>query len=225
MKIQSVVDIVTKHIRNKIIHGVLTSGQRITETDIMEDLNISRSPIREALKILESEGLITIKPRKGAYVSEVTPNDIWEIYTVNAALNFQAIDLVMNIISAEDIRKLEDFLKRMEEGVYQEPGDVEKYRKYHRMFHENLLQIAGNKRLRQICSSLDNQTSKFSKIIFSSRDYLIASFQKHKEILEAIKINDRELAKRVTYEHVIEGMKNLQNILQNQKSEGESNER
>ena len=220
MKIQSVVDIVTSNIRKKIIHGALSSGFRIKEADIMEELNISRSPIREALKILESEGLITIKPRKGAFVSEVTEKDIWEIYTVNASLTVLAIDFAIEKISQDDIKKLETFIRAMEEGDCQGPEDIEKYRKYHRIFHETLLQIAGNRRLAQICNGLDNQTSRFSKIIFSNNEHLMASLKRHKEILEAIKNKDRDLAARVTHEHIMEGMKNLQSIFEKSKIEG-----
>ena len=216
MIIQSVVDIVIKKLRNKIIRGDLKTGQRIKEVDIAREFSISRPPIREALKILESEGLITIKPRIGAFVSEITEKDIWEIYTVNAALNVQAIDFAILNLSGEDIKKLESFLKKMEESVNQEPEDIEKYRKYHRMFHEIILQVAGNNRLRQICTSMDNQTSRFSKIIFSNRDYLIASLKKHQEILEAIKKKDRDHSMKMTHEHIMEGMKNLQSILKNE---------
>jgi DNA-binding GntR family transcriptional regulator len=220
MKIQSVVDIVSNNLRGKIIHAVLYPGQRIKEMDIMEELGISRSPIREALKILESEGLITIKPRKGAFVSEVTQKDIWEIYTVNASLTVLAIDIAMEKISEEDIKKSESFIKKMEEGARQDPEDIEKYRKYHRMFHENILQIAGNNRLMQICNGLDNQTNRFSKIIFSNKEYLVASLKRHEEILEAIKNKDRDLAAKVTYEHIMEGMKNLQDIFEKSEMEG-----
>ena len=219
MKIQSVVDVLTADLRQKIIRGVLTSGQRIKEIDVAREFNTSRPPIRESFKILESEGLITIRPRRGAFVSEITQKDIWEIYTVYAALTDLAIELAIEKASTEDIRKLEYFVVKMEEGLHQEPEDVEKYHKYHRMFHENILQIAENNRLMKICISLNNQTLKFSKIIFSNKEYRMASFQNHKEILETIRMKNKDQAKRVSYDHVMEGMKNLQGIFQESKTE------
>ena len=219
IRIQSVVDVITTDLRHKIIRGVLTSGQRIKEVEIAREFNTSRPPIRESFKILESEGLITIRPRRGAFVSEITQKDIWEIYTVYAALTDLAIELAIEKVSAEDIGKLENCIKKMEEGVYQKPEDVDKYHKYHRIFHENILQIAENNRLMKICISLNNQTLKFSKIIFSNKEYRMASFQKHKEILETIRMKNRDQAKRVSYDHVMEGMKNLQGIFEESKIE------
>jgi DNA-binding GntR family transcriptional regulator len=214
IRIQSVVDVVTTDLRHKIIRGVLTSGQRIKEVEIAREFNTSRPPVRESFKILESEGLITIRPRRGAFVSEITQKDIWEIYTVYAALTDLAIELAIEKASTEDVRKLENFITKMEESLYQEPEDVEKYHKYHRMFHENILQIAENNRLTKICISLNNQTLKFSKIIFSNKAYRTATFQKHKEILETIRRKNKDQAKRVSYDHVMEGMKNLQGIFE-----------
>jgi len=219
IRIQSVVDVVTADLRHQIIRGVLTSGQRIKEVEIAREFNTSRPPVRESFKILESEGLITIRPRRGAFVSEITQKDIWEIYTVYAALTDLAIELAIEKVSTEDIGKLENCIKKMEEGVYQEPEDVDKYHKYHRIFHENILQIAENNRLMKICISLNNQTLKFSKIIFSNREYRMASFQKHKEILETIRMKNKDQAKRVSYDHVMEGMKNLQGIFEESKIE------
>ena len=219
IRIQSVVDVVTADLRHKIIRGVLTSGQRIKEVEIAREFNTSRPPVRESFKILESEGLITIRPRRGAFVSEITQKDIWEIYTVYGALTDLAIELAIEKVSTEDIGKLENCIKKMEEGVYQEPEDVDKYHKYHRIFHENILQIAENNRLMKICISLNNQTLKFSKIIFSNREYRMASFQKHKEILETIRGKNKDQAKRVSYDHVMEGMKNLQGIFEESKIE------
>jgi DNA-binding GntR family transcriptional regulator len=111
------VDVVTNDLRQKIICGALSSGQKIKELEIARESNTSRLPFRESFKILESEGLITIKPRRGAFVSEITQKGIWEIYTVYAALTNLAIELSIEKVSAEDIGKLENCIKKMEEGV------------------------------------------------------------------------------------------------------------
>ena len=214
MKIQSVVDVVTSDLRNKIIRGLMTSGERIKEVDVANEFNTSRPPIREAFKILESEGLITIRPRRGAFVSEITRKDIWEIYTVYAALSGLAIELAVGKISTGGIKKLDFFIKKMEEGVHQEPEDVEKYHKFHRAFHANILKNTENNRLIKICTSLNNQTLKFSKISFSTKEDRMVGLQKHKEILEAIKSGNKDRAKNMSYEQLMEGMKNLQAIFE-----------
>ena len=136
-----------------------------------------------------------------------------------AVLTDLAIELAIEKVSAEDIGKLENCIRKMEEAVYQEPEDVDKYHKYHRIFHENILQIAENNRLTKICISLNNQTLKFSKIIFSNKEYRMATLQKHKEILETIRMKNKDQAKRVSYDHVMEGIKNLQGIFEKLKVE------
>ncbi len=214
MKIQSVVDVITKDLRNKIIRGILLSGEKIKEIDIVKEFNTSTPPIRESFKILESEGLITLRPRRGAFVSEITQQDIWEIYTVYASLTDLAIEVAIERISLGEIKELENLVKKMEEGFCQEPEDIEKYHRFHRAFHANIMESTQNKRLMKICTSLNNQTLKFSKILFSSKEYRMASLQMHKEILEAIKSKNIDRAKKVSHEHVMEGMKNLQGMFE-----------
>lgn len=222
MQIQSVVDYIFQNLRDQIILGRLKPGQRIKGIDVAFELNVSRTPIREALKILESEGLIEIKPRKGAFVAEFTAKDAWEIYTINAALYAQAIDVVTDRISEGDIKKLKNIFQKMEETVKQESPDINKYQQFHFKFHDTLFQIAGNSRLKQICQSMNNQIIRFSRISFSNSQHLLSSCQRHKEILETIEAGDKDRAKSFMYEHVMEGLENLQKML---KDAGDSTRR
>lgn len=213
IKIQSVVTYIIRNLRNKIVQGRFKPGQKIKEIDVANNFNVSRPPIREAFKILESEGLILIKPRKGAFVAEFTLKDIWEVYTVKAALYVQAIDSAMDRITEHDFKKLESVLQNMEESVKQEPPNINKYQQFHMKLHDIIYQIAENGRLRHICRSMNNQLSRFSCLSFSNEKHLLSSLQRHKEILKAIKAGDKELAKKIIYIHAIEGLNNLKKIL------------
>jgi DNA-binding transcriptional regulator YhcF (GntR family) len=86
LKIQSIVDNVRKYLLGRILHGELHPGQQVKEQEIASSLGISRPPIREALKLLEAEGLIVRKPNRGAFVATITERDAWEIYTLKCSL-------------------------------------------------------------------------------------------------------------------------------------------
>jgi len=220
MKPDSVVEFAARNIRSLILQGRLDAGARLREGDFANQFDISRPPIREAFTMLESEGLIVRKARRGAFVAEITEKDIWEVMTVKAPLYVQAIDMAVGKFKQEDIRDLENAFNKMEDNTTKEPPNINKYVQHHIRFHDIILRVAGNRRLELICASMNNQLSRFNYLSFSNTRHLLSSCHRHKQILEAIKGGDKELAKKMTYEHVIEGLKNLQRILGN----GEKNE-
>lgn len=207
MQLNSVVDFAAQNLRDRIVQGRLKPGMRLKEGDFAAEFDISRPPVREAFKVLEGEGLIFRKPRRGAFVAEITEKDIWEVVTIKAPLYVQAVDMAMDKFTEEMIRNLENVFGRMEESTREEPPNIKKYVQHHIRFHDIILQVAGNRRLTQICSSMNNQLSRFSYLSFSNTSHLLSSCQRHKQILEAIRDGDKELAKEVTHEHVIEGFK------------------
>jgi DNA-binding GntR family transcriptional regulator len=213
MKIKPLTYQITENLRDQIIQGKLKPGQRIMDTDIVSELDVSRTPIREALKILETEGLITIKPRKGAFVAEITSKDAWEVYTIIAVLCALAIPMVVNRTSEADIKKLKNIFQKMEETVKEESPDINKYLHFHLKFHDTIFQIAGNGRLRQIYNNMNNHIRGFGYITFSNLEYLRSSCQRHKKILESVEVKDKEQGKRLMYDHVIEGYENFCNML------------
>ncbi|MBW1660458.1 MAG: GntR family transcriptional regulator, partial [Deltaproteobacteria bacterium] len=95
MKIESIVDIAKRHIEEWIITGQFLPGEQLKEEEISQRLEISRPPVREALKALEATGLVIRKPRRGVFVPEMTEKDIWEIYTLKSTLYEMAIDLAI----------------------------------------------------------------------------------------------------------------------------------
>ena len=94
MHIESITDLAKRHIQVWIIKGEYQPGQQIKEEEIAARLDISRPPVREAFKMLEAEGLVVRKPRRGVYVTEMTGKDVWEAYTLKAALYELALEPV-----------------------------------------------------------------------------------------------------------------------------------
>lgn len=207
IKSKSLVDHAVKHLESLIIGGRLRPGQRIKEQEVSSILGISRPPVREAFKILEAEGLIKREPRRGVIVSEVTSNDIWEIYTLKIALYTLAVSLAIDRISDNGIGKLEKIVAEMEMIADNDSKpDIMKYEELNNLFHETTTILAGHGRLRKIVQSLNNQIKRVSYRSFTKEGHLQRSCRYHRQILEAIKAGDKILAERLTKEHIERGL-------------------
>ncbi len=222
MKIQSksIVDHTVKYLESVIITGKLGPGERIKEQDISSRLGISRPPVREAFKILEAEDLIKREPRRGVFVSEVTSNDIWEVYTLKIGLYSLAVNLAIDRISDNDIRKLEKLVTQMEVIASDDSNpDIIRYEELNNLFHETTAAIAEHGRLKKIVQSLNNQIKRISYRSFTKEGHLKSSSRYHRQILEAIKIRDKILAERLTKEHIVKGLEVQKELDEEQRSE------
>lgn len=207
MKIKSLVDHTSKYLEDMIIKGKLRPGQRIKEQEVSSQLGISRPPVREAFKILEVEGLIKREPRRGVFVSEVTKNDIWEIYTLKIALYTLAVTLAIDRISNNGIGKLEKIVTQMEMIVQDDTNpDIIRYEELNNLFHETTTILAGHGRLKKMVQSLNKQIKRVSYRSFTKAGHLQSSCRYHRQIVEAIKARDKMLAERLTREHIVKGL-------------------
>jgi len=207
MKIESLVDQTSKYLEDMIIKGKLRPGQRIKEKEVSSQLGISRPPVREAFKILEAEGLIKREPRRGVLVSEVTKDDIWEIYTLKIALYTLAVTLAIDRVSDNDIGKLGKIVAQMEVIARDDSNpDIIRYEELNNLFHETTAILAGHARLKKIVQSLNNQIKRVSYRSFTKEGHLKSSCRYHRQILEAIKARDKILAERLTREHIERGL-------------------
>jgi len=206
MKIESIVDLAKRHMELWIIKGEYEPGQKLKEEEIAMRLGISRPPIREAFKALEIEGLVVRKPRRGVFITEMTAKDVWEAYTLKAALYELATELAMDTISANQISDLEAVVRQMEDSVNREPVDLLRYQEYHQSFHDKIMIISGHDRLKKISVSIHNQVSRFSYKSLQNRNHLDSSVCYHRQILDAIKDKDSALACKVMKEHVLEAL-------------------
>jgi DNA-binding GntR family transcriptional regulator len=203
MQIESIADLAKGHIQVWIIKGEYQPGQQLKEEEIAARLDISRPPVREAFKMLEAEGLVIRRPRRGVFVTEMTEKDVWEAYTLKAALYEMAMELAMNTISKSQIQELEAVVRRMENCVQAEPVDLLGYQEYHRNFHNQIMVISGHDRLKKISASIHNQVSRFSYKSLQNRNHLDSSVRYHRQILDAIKDKDSALACKLMKEHVL----------------------
>jgi DNA-binding GntR family transcriptional regulator len=209
MKTDSIVDSAKKYLEECIATGSLRPGQQIKEQPIAATLRISRPPIREALNILEAEGLVFRKKRRGAFVSEITERDVWEIYTLKSALYDLGITLAFDRIGDEAIGRMEQIVREMEVCIAASQVDHDSYQFLNEQFHNVMFDIAGHKRLKKIVCILHNQIKPFTRISLRDEDHLENSFRYHRSILGAIRERDEMETRRLTREHIFTGLECL----------------
>ena len=209
MKVESVVDAAARYIEELIVTGKLQPGEQIKEDDISKKLEISRPPVREALNGLEGEGLVTRKPRKGAFVIEMTENDVWEVYTLKAELYAMATALAIDVITDGEIDELKRIVEQMKKIANTEQRSILNYQKLHRRFHVKIMEIAGNQRLFKFASSLHKQIRRYSFRTLSFEEHLHQSNQYHQEITELIEKKDKVTAPKIMKEHILNAMQFL----------------
>ncbi|RJR30683.1 MAG: GntR family transcriptional regulator [Desulfobacteraceae bacterium] len=210
-EVSSLVDLVRSFLQQSIVTGEFEPGQQIKEEEVAVKLNISRPPVREGFKLLEAEGLVTRRPRKGVFVSEITEKDVWEIYTLKSVIYGLASRLAVNNLSERQIKNLEKTYRRMEECVSKEPPDITKYQELNDTFHFITIDSASHERLKKVVLSLNNQIHRFSYKSLSDREYLLSSLDYHRKILCAIRDRKAEEAETLTREHVLRGLHRQKN--------------
>ena len=143
---------VSKILTEAILEGAIEGGQKLVEMEIQEMFGISRSPLREAIRDLEKKGLVTIVPRRGAFVRRVTVKDIEDIFPVRANLEALAAKLAHANISQEDLDEMKDILEKMQEAV--RANDTKSYWRHHSRFHEIFINASNNPVLIETLSRL-----------------------------------------------------------------------
>ena len=212
MKVKSLADMTRDFIEKLIVTNEFKPGQQIKEDDIAERLGVSRPPIREAFKALEAQGLVVRKPRRGAFVPEMTETDVREIYMLKASLYSLATSLAMDQFTDRNRNTLCTIVQRMAQAAGTGDGDILKYQKIHLKFHVMIMEVAGNQRLLNFASNLHKQIKRFSYQTLHFQEHLDTSRRFHEQIVQKILENDKKNACRLMQEHVVDAMHFLLNL-------------
>ena len=194
-------------LKARIIKGDLAQGGKLFEAKIAEQLGISRTPVREALRELAAEGFVKMTPNQGMAVSIISIENIREVLQIRAILEGLAARLTAKVINKEEIKELEKYLKKME--CYTNKDDILAFSKMDAEFHELILNICGNNRLIQIRKNLSDQTHRYRIRSLSIPGRLKYSLEEHREIVEALKRKDSEQADRSSQKHIENVIKNI----------------
>ncbi|KAA5834253.1 GntR family transcriptional regulator [Saccharopolyspora hirsuta] len=189
----SLVELAATTLRRMIIGGDLLCGQRIVENRLTRELGISRPPLREALRVLEREGLVRQVPRKGVIVTPLTLHDIYEICTLRAEFEHLAVRLGVPVREAARMRRCQQALQRMSEAA--EIGDQAQFLECSFAFHVAVVGLSGHQRLEEAYRSLQLQlmlSMALNRKARQDRESLGQDVARHQRLLEIIDAGDPE---------------------------------
>jgi len=207
---------IVEFVKDAIIKGRLKPGGRVPESELAEMFGISRTPIREAFRQLESEGFITFTPRKGAIVSPITDKDVIEFYAIKGLLEGYAAKMACCKISDKEIRRMEDLNSQMTKCA--ERNDVKNFFKLDNQLHDVFLKICGNDKLYNLIYVLVQQFERFRKTSLSLSGRMWSSVKQHNEIIEAFKKRDVDLVERLVKANAEKGGEQLAQEILKEKS-------
>ncbi len=194
-------DYVFNKLRSAILRDQLPAGTRLVELELSKELGVSRTPVREAIRMLQDEGLVSITPRKGAQVSRITSKDMQEVLEIRASLENLAIELACSRISQEELNELKWACDAFRHAVNTE-ADISEIAEKDVAFHDMILRATHNNRLILLLDNFHEQMYRYRlehiKDI-SSRQEIV---REHEEILDAITRHDKETAIRLMSSHI-----------------------
>ncbi|MDD2852535.1 MAG: GntR family transcriptional regulator [Desulfuromonadaceae bacterium] len=200
---------ILENIRDAIVSGVLKAGCRVSEPELAEQYGISRTPIREAFRQLESEGYLTVIPRRGAVVSEFTAKDIEEFYAIKSIMEGYAARCACEKLSTKDLNRLQAINDKLAELA--KTGDIKHFFKVHNDFHELFIKAANNEKLHELIAGL---VTKFQRLRFTSLSLpgrMMISVLEHEKIIDAFRAKNPDLAEVLVRTNAEYGGKVLMN--------------
>lgn len=201
---QSLPEQIAARLSERIVSGAYAPGQRIMEQAIAEEFEVSRGPVREALRLLEKEGLVMILPRRGAQVTNPTIAEVHEIFDIRAMLNGLRDRLIAESPHrAQLVPVLEQEITRLVQTA-DAPGAGDEYIEIVLRLNRLLTQTAGNRRLQAILGSLAVQTVRYTRLGLSTPQRRQQSVRHWQRLLQAIRDGDGDAAERIARQRVID---------------------
>jgi DNA-binding GntR family transcriptional regulator len=193
-------DQVLREIREAIRCGKLKPGDRLIEMQLAEEMQISRFPIREALRYLEKEGLVETKPFKGSHVAQFTEKDMEELYSLRSSLEELAVRILIEHLDEKKINVLEKIIQSMQKSSLN--GNLDQMISEDLRFHQTICELSGHRKLLEIWRTLESQLQVFLTI---EKDFFETAYQyvsTHDPIMEAIKHRNIKRAEKAIREHL-----------------------
>ena len=201
---------VAERLRQRIFAHELPPGTWVDEQALAADYGISRTPMREALKVLASEGLVTLKPRRGCYVTEISERDLDEIFTVMALLEGQCAADTARKASETDLIHLRSVHDELERAA--DTNDIDGFFEANQAFHQEVQHIADNRWLTQAITDLRKviKLSRHHSLFSDGR--LKQSLAEHRAILDALAHRDVARSEQLMREHISSGRQALAKV-------------
>ncbi len=204
---QPLPDKIANFVREAIIVGKLKPGEKVSEAKLAEELHISRTPIREAIRMLESEGFVSIIPRRGTIVSEFSLEDLYEYFQIKACLEAFAAASVVDLLSDRDLSKL----KRLneEEMSVIKAGDFSHYLRIHEDFHQTFLTRTGNRKLALLMQQLGFHIRRLEKIFNDHPEIFITCSETHGNLISAFESRDPKRVREIVEQNILNIAENI----------------
>ncbi|HJA12516.1 MAG TPA: GntR family transcriptional regulator [Candidatus Mediterraneibacter merdipullorum] len=193
-------DVVFKTLRRAILRGELKPGERLMEIQLANKLGVSRTPIREAIRKLELEGLVLMIPRKGAEVAEITEKNLRDVLEVRCALEDLAVQLACERISKEKIKELRAAAAHFRDSLGSD--DITEIAEADEAFHDVIFAATENKRLVQLLNNLREQMYRYRIEYLKKKECHPQLLEEHATIIKAIEEHDKEKATQITSQHI-----------------------
>lgn len=193
-------EIVYEELKRQIMVGEIAPGTRMMEVELADEMGVSRTPVREAIRKLEKEGLVSIEPRRGAYASDISIKDMVDVLEVRQDLEGMAAALASMRITEEEKENLEKIVQDYSEAV--ESGKISEIIKYDEAFHKYIVSISGNKTLIQMVSQVQDLALRFRYIYYDDFTRFKNQPVEHHRIVEAIFAADANQARVAAESHL-----------------------
>jgi DNA-binding GntR family transcriptional regulator len=193
-------EVVYEDLKQRIVTGDIPPGTRMMEVQLAEDMGVSRTPIREAIRKLEKEKLVTIEPHRGAYASTISVDEMLGLLVVRAELEQLAAELAAKHVTPELIKELEDITEEYDKAVHTD--DTDAIIEYDEKFHTCIVNATGNKTLISFCSMVQDKALRFRYLYYDDFSRYEHMPSEHRHIIDAIKTGDEEKAREAGYAHV-----------------------
>lgn len=213
---QSLASAVADKLREKIIRGELHEGEQLRQDAIAAEFQVSRIPVREALRHLEAEGLITIVANRGAVVSALSPEEIAEMFEIRAVLECHVLRQAIPNLTDADFEKAEQVLKGYEK-VVEEDSDINSWGQWNWQFHSTLYAPANRPVLMNLLRTLNNNCDRYTRLhLLFTRD-LHRAGRAHRILLDACKSRDANAACAALWSHIVDAGQYLKDFIRSRR--------
>jgi DNA-binding GntR family transcriptional regulator len=193
-------ELVCEHIREAIINGTFAPGERLMEIQMADEMGVSRTPVREAIRKLEMEGFVVMIPRRGTYVSNMSIRDINDVYEIRISLDTLAAGLAAERISDEELEELQRLLVKVGNAI--EENDMAKVVEADIEFHDVLYKASRNERLRNIINNLREQITVIRGVSMRYPGRLKDTQEEHRRLVESIAARNVEKSQEAARIHL-----------------------
>ena len=213
-------DVVFNTLRDAILKGEIAPGERLMEIHLAEKLGVSRTPIREAIRMLEQEGLAITIPRKGAQVARMTEKDLEDVLEIRDALDQLAITTAARRITEEQIDELVAAMEDFEAAV--DTGEDRDVVRTDEAFHNVIYEAAGNPKLSTIVQNLKEQMYRYRYEYIKDNDEPEKLIEEHRSMIEGLKDRDEDRLREVMHRHLENQMEGVRSVIRQQQEAAEN---